>query len=163
RGVDKESLTLSLFKRSPAGGASLIVSHNNSFPFPQSCAIEACPIDPPPGQNRSGVKNSSNRKGKTMNMLKNSDVAPSLMRAARRTEATAARMEAKHTAYFAAWDKELPTITYEAIRTRSEQRRDEVAHRFDTVDQSYHEAQTVVQPVIDYFVDIRRALSADLT
>lgn len=86
-----------------------------------------------------------------------------LIAAARRTEATALRMEKKHTLYFAAWDKELPTITYEAIRTRSEQRRDEVAHRFDTVDQSYHEAQTVVQPVIDYFVDIRRALSADLT
>ena len=83
--------------------------------------------------------------------------------AAKRTEATAARMEAKHTAYFAAWDKELPTITYEAIRTRSEARREEVAQRFDTVDQSFHEAQTVVQPVIDYFEDIRRALSADLT
>ena len=72
-------------------------------------------------------------------------------------------MELKHTAYFQAWDKEIPTINYEAIRTRSEARREEVAHRFETVDQSYHEAQTVVQPLIGYFEDIRRALSADLT
>ena len=39
----------------------------------------------------------------------------------------------------------------------------EVAHRFETVSQSYQEAQTVVQPLIDYFEDIRRALNSDLT
>jgi hypothetical protein len=86
-----------------------------------------------------------------------------MIAAAKRSEAMAARMEQKHTAYFQAWDKELPAINYEIIRTRSEARREEVARRFEAVDQSYHEADTVVQPLIDYFEDIRRALSADLT
>jgi len=86
-----------------------------------------------------------------------------LIAAAKRTDATALRMEQKHTAYFLAWDKELPTINYEAIRSRSEARREEVARRFETVDKSYREAQTVVQPLIDYFEDIRKALGADLT
>src|SRR5205085_11539980 len=62
-----------------------------------------------------------------------------------------------------AWDKELATINYEVIREHSEARREEVAHRFETVSQSYQEAQTVVQPLIDYFEDIRRALNSDLT
>jgi hypothetical protein len=86
-----------------------------------------------------------------------------LIAAAKRADATAARMELKHTLYFATWDKELPTITYEAIRNRSGARRDEVGQRFEAVDKGYHDAQTAVQPLIDYFGDIRRALSADLT
>ena len=50
-----------------------------------------------------------------------------------------------------------------AIRARSEARKAEVTSHFDSVNRKYHETQAAVQPVVDYLVDIHRALNADLT
>jgi hypothetical protein len=82
---------------------------------------------------------------------------------AKRTDATAKRIEKKNAAYLAAWNKQLSEMTYDYIRNQSEARKNEVTQHLEAVDQRYTEAQSAVQPLIDYLEDIRRALSIDLT
>jgi hypothetical protein len=86
-----------------------------------------------------------------------------LAAAAKRTDATGKRMELKNVAYFQAWDKQLTTIDYEHVRNLSQARKTEVTNRFDAVHRRYQETQAVVQPLIAYLQDIRKALTADLT
>jgi hypothetical protein len=82
---------------------------------------------------------------------------------AQRTDATRARMEQKNTEYFDAWDKQVPAINFGIIREESEARKMEVTNRFHSIDSRYLDAQAVVWPLINYFRDIRTALSVDLT
>jgi hypothetical protein len=82
---------------------------------------------------------------------------------AQRTQATGQRMAEKNAEYFQAWDKQLATIDFEHIRNLSESRRTEVTNRFEEVHRRYVESQDVVQPLISYFQDIRKALETDLT
>jgi hypothetical protein len=86
-----------------------------------------------------------------------------LVAAAQRTENTARRMELKSAAYFQNWDKQLAMIDYEHIRNLSQTRRTAVTNTYETVHHRYQETQAVVQPLIAYLQDIRRALDADLT
>jgi len=69
----------------------------------------------------------------------------------------------KSTAYFQAWDKELAAMNYEVIRARSQARKVEATNDFHSVHLRYVEAQTAMQPMLSYFEDLRKALSADLT
>lgn len=69
----------------------------------------------------------------------------------------------KSAAYFQAWDKELAAMNYEVIRARSQARKVEATNDFHSVHLRYVEAQTAMQPMLSYFEDIRKALSADLT
>jgi hypothetical protein len=78
-------------------------------------------------------------------------------------ERTRQRMELKSAEYFAAWDAEVSAIHYGKIREQSEARRAEVTNRFQTVNARYQEAQEVVWALINYFKDIRTAVSLDLT
>src|SRR2546426_8215598 len=87
----------------------------------------------------------------------------SLNDSAKKTDATAKRIEKKNAAYLAAWNKQLSEMSYDYIRNQSEARKKEVAQHLEGVDQRYTEAQSAVQPLIDYLEDIRRALSIDLT
>lgn len=73
------------------------------------------------------------------------------------------RMWNKRAAYFAVWDKEIPTIQDQATRRVSETRKAEVSNQFDAANRHYEEAQTIVQPLIAHLRDIRKALSTDLT
>ena len=82
---------------------------------------------------------------------------------ARRNESMLRRVAQKSAAYFAAWDKEIETMSYEAVKTRSRERRNEVYASFDSVYRRYQETQATVGSLLDYFQDIRKALSADLT
>jgi len=80
-----------------------------------------------------------------------------------RNERAATRVSEKHAAYLASWDKELGSMNYEAIRLRSEARKNEVSAHFETVNRRYNEARAAMQPLVDYLKDIRTALSTDLT
>lgn len=80
-----------------------------------------------------------------------------------RNEKAAERASQKNVAYIEAWNRQLDTIQYEAIRNESIARKNEVQSRFNAVNSRYHETQQVVQPLISYFQDIRTALSTDLT
>ncbi len=80
-----------------------------------------------------------------------------------RVEATGHLLEQKHAEYLRAWEQELSAIDFEHVRALSQARRAEVSQRFDAVHRRYQENQAVVQPMIAYFQDIRRALSTDLT
>lgn len=82
---------------------------------------------------------------------------------ARRTEATGEVMVRRTADYFEAWDRQLDEMSYEAVRNRSSARRTEAVARFNAVNQRYRETQTVVEPLIGYLDDIRRALGTDLT
>src|SRR5579872_4937835 len=86
-----------------------------------------------------------------------------LIAAAQRTDNTGRKMEQKSTAYLQAWDQQLQTIDYQHIHDLSQARRSEVTNRVEAINRRYRESQAAVQPVISYFVDIRRALSTDLT
>jgi uncharacterized membrane-anchored protein YhcB (DUF1043 family) len=86
-----------------------------------------------------------------------------LVASGRRNDNAARRTLQKSSAYFETWDKELGTMNYEVIRTRSQARKTEVSNHFDQVHRQYHEAQTALYPLLDYLQDIRTALSADLT
>lgn len=86
-----------------------------------------------------------------------------LIGAAQRTDNTGRNMEQKSQAYIQAWDQQLQTIDYQHIRDLSEARRNEVTNRLEAISRRYHESQAAIQPLISYFLDIRRALSADLT
>jgi hypothetical protein len=86
-----------------------------------------------------------------------------LIASSRRTEATGKTMESKSAAYVEAWNRQLQSIDYQHIRDLSEARRIEVTNRVDAINRRYNESQAVVQPLISYFEDIRKALSTDLT
>ena len=86
-----------------------------------------------------------------------------LTASAQQTDATRLRMEQKSTEYFTAWDQQVPAINFGVIRERSEARRAEVTNHFYSVNSRYLDAQAVVWPLINYFKDIRKALSVDLT
>ena len=86
-----------------------------------------------------------------------------LIALARQTENTGARMEQKNAAYIAEWDRQLATIDYGHIHEISEARRSEVTNRLDAIQRRYQESQAAVQPLISYLLDIRTALSTDLT
>jgi hypothetical protein len=86
-----------------------------------------------------------------------------LIAAAHRTETTGKTMESKNAAYVEAWDRQLKSIDYQHVRELSEARRTEVTNRVDAINRRYQESQAVVQPLIAYFEDIRKALSTDLT
>jgi hypothetical protein len=72
-------------------------------------------------------------------------------------------MEEKNAAYLAEWDKQLAAIDYGHIHEISEARRASVTNSLDTIQRRYQESQAAVQPLISYLLDIRRALSTDLT
>jgi len=86
-----------------------------------------------------------------------------LIATAQRTQNTGRCMREKNAAYLQAWDQELQTIDYQHIRDLSEARRTEVTNRVETVNRRYQESQDAVQPLISYLLDIRKALSTDLT
>jgi hypothetical protein len=86
-----------------------------------------------------------------------------LVTASDRVENTGRVMRAKNEAYFQAWDKQLAEMNYEHIRKSSEARRDEVCNQFVAVDKRYEEMHAALEPLIAYLVDIKKALSADLT
>ena len=54
-------------------------------------------------------------------------------------------------------------MSYEVVRQRSQGRKAEVTNDFARVHQRYLDAQAVMQPLLSYLEDIRKALSADLT
>ena len=86
-----------------------------------------------------------------------------LIDSADRTERTGKVMRKKNAAYFEAWDKQLASMNYEYVRKNSEARRAEVTSHLETINQRYNESTEVVRPLIAYLIDIRKALSADLT
>jgi hypothetical protein len=86
-----------------------------------------------------------------------------LIASAERSDNTARLMEEKNAAYLAEWDRQLNAIDYGHIHEISEARRTEVTNRLDSIQRRYHESQAAVQPLISYLLDIRRALSTDLT
>jgi len=86
-----------------------------------------------------------------------------LIASAQKTESTGREMEEKNAAYLAEWDKQLAAIDYGHIHEISEARRTSVTNSLDAIRRRYQESQAAVQPLISYLLDIRRALSADLT
>jgi hypothetical protein len=86
-----------------------------------------------------------------------------LQAAAARNDQAAVQIAQKHAAYLANWNKELGEMKYEAVKTRSEARKNEVSQRFESVNRRYAEARAATQPLIEYLVDVRKALSNDLT
>ena len=80
-----------------------------------------------------------------------------------RVERTEKRLQEKGADYFKEWDKELAAINFDSVRSRSSARRTEVSQDFATVGDRYQKDQVVVQPMIAYLHDIRKALEADLT
>src|SRR5205814_10524855 len=55
-----------------------------------------------------------------------------LQAAAARNDQAAAQIAQKHAAYLASWNKELGEMKYEAVKTRSEARKNEVSQRFES-------------------------------
>ena len=86
-----------------------------------------------------------------------------LIASARRNEAALRRVGEKSAAYFQSWDEDLATMSFEAVRARSQARKTEVTANFDSIYRRYRETQSTVQPLLDYFQDIRKALGTDLT
>jgi len=86
-----------------------------------------------------------------------------LIASVRRNEAALHRVGEKSAAYFQSWDEDLATMNFEAVRTRSQERKTEVTADFDSVYRRYRETQSTMQPLLDYFQDIRKALGIDLT
>ena len=78
-----------------------------------------------------------------------------------RDHATA--MRAQGTAYFKVWDEELAKIQNEDVHSRSLERKNAVAARFEKVRASYAQTSTEFAPFMADLKDIRRALATDLT
>jgi uncharacterized lipoprotein YehR (DUF1307 family) len=87
----------------------------------------------------------------------------SLVASSERNDKADVEITKRSAAYFQAWDKEISTMNYEAVRSKSQARRAEATTDFQKVHQRYLEAQGVMQPLLSYLEDIRKALSADLT
>jgi hypothetical protein len=81
----------------------------------------------------------------------------------KRNEHSQARVRNKSADYLEAWNQELATMNYEAVRTRSQERKAEVTTCFDTVNRRYRDAQDAMGPLLSYLYDVRRALTTDLT
>jgi hypothetical protein len=86
-----------------------------------------------------------------------------LVAAAGRGGVTGSHLVRSNSAYFAAWNNQLTTITNAEVRSRNEARRTEVSNQFNAVHQQYAQAQGDLWSLVDYLQDIRRALSTDLT
>jgi hypothetical protein len=82
---------------------------------------------------------------------------------AKRNERSQVRVRNKSADYLEVWNQELATMNYEAVRSRSQERKTEVTTYFDTVNRRYHDAQDAMGPLLSYLYDVRRALAADLT
>jgi hypothetical protein len=91
------------------------------------------------------------------------DALDQLRASAERTDKAAWRTQKESQEYFEVWNEEIDRMNFGTIRDRSDARRTAVSNQVETVLQRYRETQSVVQPVIAYFEDIRKALSADLT
>jgi hypothetical protein len=74
-----------------------------------------------------------------------------------------AAMREQGAAYFQKWDEELAKIQNDDIQSRSLERKNAVAARFEQVKLSYTQAKTNFVPFMSDVKDIRRALSTDLT
>jgi len=72
-------------------------------------------------------------------------------------------MQAQGAAYFQQWDTDLATIQNEDIRSRSTDRKNRVAARFDRVRASYAHTRDAFVPFMSRLTDIRTALATDLT
>src|SRR5436190_1960487 len=86
-----------------------------------------------------------------------------LIKEAARNDRADVAIARKSSEYFETWDKELAAMNYEVVRQRSQARKAEVTNDFATVHQRYLDAQAVMQPLLSYLEDIRKAVSADLT
>jgi hypothetical protein len=86
-----------------------------------------------------------------------------LVAAAKQGDAAGNRLAGSNAYFFAAWDKQLTTITNADVRSRSEARRKEVSNQFNAAHSHYVQAQDALRSLINYLQDIRRALSTDLT
>jgi hypothetical protein len=86
-----------------------------------------------------------------------------LVASQKKAESVAQEMRKKGDDYFAAWNKQLGTISYEAVRKDSAARRLEAQDRFNATSKRFQESQAAVGPLISYLQDIRTALSTDLT
>lgn len=74
-----------------------------------------------------------------------------------------AAMQTQGNDYFRSWDLELAKIQNEDIRSRSTDRKNAVAARFNKVRMSYVQTQAAFTPFMSDLKDIRTALSTDLT
>lgn len=82
---------------------------------------------------------------------------------AKKVRETAASMDGKGKAYFAEWDAQIAAIQNEDIRERSTDRRKVVEAAFSKIQGEYGEARDTFKPLMNDLLDIRTALSADLT
>jgi hypothetical protein len=71
--------------------------------------------------------------------------------------------EAKSEQYFAAWDKQLAAMNYEAVQSRGQTRRIAVSNQLEKLSRQYRETREAVLPLLAYLEDIRKSLSSDLT
>ena len=92
-----------------------------------------------------------------------SDAVTQLEKTAHHAADRGATLRKDGAAYFAAWDKQLQTVTDEQIHQSSANRKLEVAKQFDSSMQRYDDAQNAMNPLISYLRDIRTSLSVDLT
>lgn len=95
--------------------------------------------------------------------LKFSQELERLVASARRAENEVNQIASKRSAYFAVWEKEIPTIQDPETRRVSETRKTAVRNEFDATMRGYEQTRRNVQPLITYLWDIRKALSTDLT
>lgn len=86
-----------------------------------------------------------------------------LVAASKRAEKSAEAAKQASADFFESWDKRTADIKYEAVRDQSVSRKTQVSTEFNTVNERYRENQSVIEPLISYFQDIRTALSTDLT
>lgn len=94
---------------------------------------------------------------------KYSGALDSLIKESERNDKADREIAQRSADYFKAWDKELETMSFDAVRTKSQARRNEAGSDFQRVHQRYVEAQSVMQPLLAYLEDIRKALRTDLT
>jgi hypothetical protein len=76
---------------------------------------------------------------------------------------TGTHLVRSNAAFFAAWTKQLTTITNADVRSRSEARKKEVNDQFNAAHKQYAQAQGALCSLVDYLQDVRKALSMDLT
>ena len=86
-----------------------------------------------------------------------------LVASQKRTDGMGGRLDRKSAAYFKAWGRQLLAINDEDLRKRSEARKVEVSNEYQTTRRHYQETQDALAPLVDYLLDLRKALSADLT
>jgi septation ring formation regulator EzrA len=103
--------------------------------------------------------------GADMGVLYNSylQAVKRLDKATQRTQKSGAAVEKRGNAYLAAWDEQLATMTYDAVRNQSRERREAIAASLQAANQRFAEAQEAVTPLASYLGDISKALGSDLT